>query len=86
MSKPTPTPISDRDAIRCLDFIRDSVATRGYPPSRREIAYAMRCSSSSKGQDLIDHMVERGMIEVDRHVPRGIRIKAATGVAETETL
>lgn len=80
--------IGDRDTEsrgrQALDFIRSYIEVNGYPPSRREIAENNNLRSSSAGQRIIDHLVEKGLIEVNTKVSRGIRI--VRGVAETESM
>lgn len=66
-----------------LAFIARTIDERGYPPSRREIAGHIGRAPSST-QAVIDNMVAKGLIEVDRSVPRGIRVVRM--VAETEAM
>lgn len=68
----------DEEKVRlALDFIRDHIAERGYPPSRREIAEHVGLQSASGGQAVIERLVRDGLIEVDRTITRGIRIKSS---------
>ena len=78
------TPITDRHCDAALTFIRETIAARGYPPSRREITEALDMNSSSVGHRVIGEMVKRGLIEVDPSIPRGIRVMV--GDAATESM
>lgn len=57
-----------------LDFIRATVADRGYPPSVREIGEAIGLSSPSTVHSHLSSLVEAGMIRRDPSKPRAIEI------------
>lgn len=68
-------------ALRC---ICDSVNSRGYPPTRAEVAQACGWTSKSQGAVLLDMLVERGLVKVTPGVARGIQITEAGMAALTE--
>ncbi len=62
-----------------LDYIKETVDTRGYPPSVREIGDAVGLSSPSSVHSQLSSLVEKGAIKRDPTKPRAIV------VVETET-
>lgn len=59
---------------RILDFIRSSMVTNGYPPTRAEIAKAMGYSSSNAAQQHLIAIQRKGFIELKTGIARGIRL------------
>ena len=57
-----------------LDYIRKTVAARGYPPSVREIGEAIGLSSPSTVHSHLSALVEAGAIRRDPTKPRAIMI------------
>ena len=57
-----------------LDFIRREVATKGYPPSVREVGQAVGLSSSSTVHGHLNKLEERGYIRRDPTKPRAIEL------------
>ncbi|MCT4794304.1 transcriptional repressor LexA [Exiguobacterium alkaliphilum] len=57
-----------------LDFIKDEVRTKGYPPSVREIGEAVGLASSSTVHGHLDRLEKRGLIRRDKTKPRAIEI------------
>lgn len=57
-----------------LDYIRTTVADRGYPPSVREIGEAVGLSSPSTVHSHLSSLVEAGMIRRDPTKPRAIEV------------
>ncbi len=57
-----------------LDYIRDIIADRGYPPSVREIGEAVGLSSPSSVHAQLNSLVQAGMIKKDPSKPRAIVI------------
>lgn len=57
-----------------LDYIRDIVADRGYPPSVREIGEAVGLSSPSSVHAQLNTLVQAGLIKKDPSKPRAIVI------------
>ncbi len=55
-----------------LDYIRDTVNDRGYPPSVREIGDAVGLSSPSSVHSQLSALVDMGMITRDPTKPRAI--------------
>ena len=55
-----------------LDYIRDTVNTRGYPPSVREIGDAVGLSSPSTVHSHLNSLVKAGAIRKDPTKPRAI--------------
>lgn len=57
-----------------LDYIREMVDARGYPPSVREIGEAVGLSSPSTVHSHLNSLVEAGAIKRDPSKPRAIMI------------
>ncbi len=57
-----------------LDYIRETVHDRGYPPSVREIGEAVGLSSPSSVHAQLNSLVKVGMIKKDPSKPRAIMI------------
>ncbi len=66
-------PLSERQQ-QVLDFIRATVADRGYPPSVREIGEAVGLSSPSTVHSHLSSLVEAGAIRRDPTKPRAIEV------------
>jgi repressor LexA len=63
-----------------LDYIRQTVAERGYPPSVREIGEAVGLSSPSTVHSHLSALVSAGAIKRDPTKPRAIMIVAEEAV------
>ncbi|MDH3462742.1 MAG: transcriptional repressor LexA [Acidimicrobiia bacterium] len=63
--------LSDRQQ-QVLDYIKETVDTRGYPPSVREIGDAVGLSSPSSVHSQLAALVEMGVIKKDPTKPRAI--------------
>lgn len=74
--------LTDQRAEQVVDFIREFHRVHQYPPSRREIAASVGLVSSAAGQELIAELERRGLIEVDRRIPRGIRLTVGKALTE----
>ncbi len=61
-----------------LDYIKQMVEARGYPPSVREIGDAVGLSSPSSVHAQLNSLVAAGMIKKDPSKPRAIMITDAT--------
>jgi repressor LexA len=61
-----------------LDYIKQTVQGRGYPPSVREIGEAVGLSSPSSVHAQLNSLVEAGMIKKDPTKPRAIMITDTT--------
>lgn len=57
-----------------LEYIKETVEGRGYPPSVREIGEAVGLSSPSSVHAQLNSLVEAGMIKKDPSKPRAIMI------------
>lgn len=64
---------------RLLAFIREHVAAKGYGPTLREMAAAMGWASTNGVRFWLTKLVERGAVEVDHRVARGVRVTAKEG-------
>lgn len=81
------TQLSDRQE-QVLEFIRTTVAERGYPPSVREIGEAIGLSSPSTVHSHLSALVKAGAIRRDPSKPRAIEVlgpAAAVSAAGEET-
>lgn len=59
---------------RILEAIRDSVSTRGYPPSMREIGEVVGLTSSSSVKHQLSALQAKGYLRQDPHRPRAIEV------------
>ena len=66
-----------------LEYIKETVETRGYPPSVREIGDAVGLSSPSSVHAQLNSLVAAGMIKKDPAKPRAIMITDADTVSAT---
>src|SRR5690625_4229273 len=57
-----------------LDYIKEEVQTKGYPPSVREIAVAVGLASSSTVHGHLSRLEGKGYIRRDPTKPRAIEI------------
>ncbi|WP_291382886.1 transcriptional repressor LexA [Demequina sp.] len=74
--------VTDRQR-RILEAIRDSVATRGYPPSMREIGDVVGLTSSSSVKHQLTALQTKGYLRQDPHRPRALEVVLPEEVAET---
>ena len=58
-----------------LDFIASAISDRGYPPSVREIGEAVGLTSPSTVHSHMSSLQDKGYIERDPSIPRGIKIR-----------
>jgi len=65
-----------------MDFIKDQVEEKGYPPSVREIALAVGLASSSTVHGHLSRLEEKGYIRRDPTKPRAIEILDITGQSD----
>jgi len=66
---------------KILDFIRRTVAQRGYPPSVREIGEAVGLNSPSSVHAQLAALSDKGFLAKDPSRPRAIRVKGARPAA-----
>jgi repressor LexA len=74
--------VTDRQQ-QVLDYIRQIVADRGYPPSVREIGEAVGLNSPSSVHAHLNSLVEAGLIRRDPAKPRAIVVAEATSAPVT---
>ncbi|RDW17755.1 transcriptional repressor LexA [Oceanobacillus chungangensis] len=67
------TKLSNRQQM-ILDFIKNEVNSKGYPPSVREIAVAVGLASSSTVHGHLERLESKGFIRRDPTKPRAIEI------------
>ncbi len=78
---PETTAISDRAATisprqkRILNVIRESVRSRGYPPSVREIGEAVGLTSPSSVAYQLTVLHNKGLLRRDPHRPRAVDVR-----------
>lgn len=65
--------LTDRQR-RILETIRESVETRGYPPSMREIGQAVGLASSSSVKHQLSALETKGYLRRDPNRPRAIEV------------
>ena len=66
-------PITKRQQA-ILDFIKEEVDKRGYPPSVREIGLAVGLSSTASVHNQLNQLEKKGLIRKDKSTTRGIVI------------
>jgi len=69
----SPSDITDRQQ-QILDFILETVQSRGYPPSVREIGEAVGLSSPSTVHSHLSALAEGGYLRRDASKPRAIEV------------
>jgi repressor LexA len=67
---------------RVLDVIRDSVDSRGYPPSMREIGERVGLTSSSSVSHQLRVLEQKGLLRRDPNRPRAIEVRYPGELAE----
>lgn len=77
--------LTDRQR-QVLEFIRETVAARGYPPSVREIGEAVGLSSPSTVHSHLSALVKAGLIRRDPSKPRAIEVLDATASPPEELI
>ncbi|WP_084040293.1 transcriptional repressor LexA [Demequina sp. NBRC 110053] len=65
--------LTDRQR-RILETIRDSVESRGYPPSMREIGESVGLTSTSSVKHQLSALEAKGYLRRDPHRPRAIEV------------
>lgn len=60
---------------RILNVITDSLSTRGFPPTMREIAQAVGLSSTSSVSYQLDALVKKGYLRREDNKPRAVNIQ-----------
>ena len=77
---------NEADYNEAMASIEWMVREKGYAPSRRELARLIGNTSSACGEKMFRRLAEKGLIELDPRVSRGVRITAAGMAAVTETM
>ncbi|MDQ3939870.1 MAG: transcriptional repressor LexA [Actinomycetota bacterium] len=74
--------LTDRQR-QILEFLAETVAERGYPPSVREVCEALGLASSSTVHSHLQALQRKGYVRIDPTKPRAIEIlfDAETGLA-----
>src|ERR671916_3028717 len=74
--------LTDRQR-QTLEFIAETVADRGYPPSVREICEALGLASSSTVHSHLQALQRKGYLKIDPTKPRAVEVlfDADTGLA-----
>jgi repressor LexA len=67
---------------KILDFIEKFINEHGYPPTIREIGEAVGIASTSVVNYNLNKLVERGYIEREPEVSRGLRLAGFNGTGE----
>src|SRR5699024_5692524 len=67
---------------KVLQVIRESIATRGYPPSVREIGELVGLKSPSSVAYQLDALQRKGLLRKDANRPRAVDIRPAEEVAD----
>ena len=78
------TRLTDRQR-QILDLIKDRIATRGYPPTVREIGEAVGLASPSSVHAQISTLVRAGRLRRDPSKPRALVVVEGTGVKRRPT-
>jgi repressor LexA len=68
---------------RILEYIRATVAERGYPPTVREIGEAVGLTSSSSVHAQLANLERKGVLRKDPSKPRALSMAPAPGSAAT---
>lgn len=59
---------------RILNYMREEIRTKGYPPTVREICSALNIKSTSTAHKDIDSLVKKGFIKKDPSKPRALML------------
>ncbi len=74
--------LTDRQR-RILETIKDSVESRGYPPSMREIGESVGLTSTSSVKHQLSALETKGFLRRDPHRPRAIEVVLPEGEGAT---
>ena len=80
MTTPAPRLVPQKPTSRqseILDFIRNTMAQQGSPPTRSEIAKAFRFRSVNAAEQHLKALAKKGLIELVSGTSRGIRLSDA---------
>jgi repressor LexA len=73
MTRPLPTQPTDKQQ-EVLTWVRQHVAEKGYPPTRREIADHFGFKSSNAAEAHLHGLEAKGFIRITAGTARGIQI------------
>lgn len=59
---------------RVLDFVRQAIQAKGFPPTRQEIADAMGYLSANAAQEHLLALQRKGFLTLTPDISRGIRL------------
>lgn len=65
---------SEENQMKILDFIRQEIEEKGYPPSVREICSAVGLKSTSTVHAHLNNLEKRGLIRRDATKPRALEV------------
>ena len=65
--------LKDREQ-RILDYMKEEIRQKGYPPTVREICSALNIKSTSTAHKDIDSLVKQGYIKKDPSKPRALMV------------
>ena len=65
--------LKDREQ-KILDFMKDEIRTKGYPPTVREICSALHIKSTSTAHKDIASLVKQGYLKKDPSKPRALMV------------
>ena len=71
---------------RILAHIKDSLDTRGYPPSMREIGEAVGLTSSSSVAHQLKTLEQKGYLKRDPHRPRALQVFLPDSMASRRSI
>lgn len=80
-SAPDATGLTTRQR-RVLEVIQEAVASRGYPPSMREIGEAVGLASPASVTHQLKTLEAKGFIRRDPNIPRGIEVRLPEAPAD----
>lgn len=64
-------PLTERQR-EVLEFIRDYIREKGYPPSVRDIGAGVNLASTSSVQAALDALIGAGYLRRDQRLPRAL--------------
>lgn len=76
--------LKDREQ-KILNYMKDEIRQKGYPPTVREICSALNIKSTSTAHKDIDSLVKQGYIKKDPSKPRALMIVDVDAEAVAET-
>ena len=82
-SSPSRDPLTDRQR-QVLQFISQSIRSRGYPPTLREIGQHMQIRSTNGVNDHLRALEKKGFLERHDLKSRALRVKSPDGTATDE--